>query len=142
MTAQTFTPPPKPRSPASRYNALLRWTAPLSAVFSIADALVIKALPGPGPWLYPLSILPAIPLVAAIVLQALWLRAEPDEFRRVVATEAMLYASGVVLASLTVIGFLGLYRSATTPSLLLALVYPVWLTIYGSTVCLVRLRYR
>lgn len=93
-----------------------------------------------------LAVLPAIPLVGAMAFLGLWVRAEPDEYQRAVRVEAMLWATGAVFALFTVVGSLmvwgALGASRIWDGLLLALVFPTWLTIYSCAVGLVRLRYR
>ncbi|HEY3797626.1 MAG TPA: hypothetical protein VGL58_04675 [Caulobacteraceae bacterium] len=90
--------------------------------------------------------LPAAPLVGAMAFLGLWVRAEPDEYQRAVRVEAMLWALGVVFAVYTMLGFLMVWgplgASKISAGLLLALIFPAWLTIYSGAVGLVRRRYR
>ena len=53
-----------------------------------------------------LSVLPALPIIAAIVVMGLYLVEETDEFLRQRIASCMLFGTGVLLAAATVYGFL------------------------------------
>src|SRR5688500_1234935 len=53
-----------------------------------------------------LSVLPAVPIIAAILVMGLYLIEETDEFLRQRIASCMLFGTGVLLAAATVYGFL------------------------------------
>ena len=58
---------------------------------------------------YVLAVLPALPLIGAIVLLGRYIREETDEFKRAVFTEALLWAVGVTMALTTAWGFIEMF---------------------------------
>lgn len=62
-----------------------------------------------GPTAYFLAVLPAFPLIAAIVLLGRYIREETDEFKRAVITEALLWAIGLTMAVTTAWGFVEMF---------------------------------
>ena len=53
-----------------------------------------------------LAVLPALPILAVIVVVGLYLKEEKDEFQRELLIQAMLWGMGVTMAAATVWGFL------------------------------------
>jgi hypothetical protein len=143
-------------SPPTEVGGLKPQTRPYAAGYAACCAtmgLTIGAVALAFHYLHPqgavaalVAVAPALPLVGAMAFLGLWVRAEPDEYQRVVRVEAMLWSTGAVFALYTVLGFLMVYgpleASKIWDGLLLALVFPAWLTIYSCAVSLVRLRYR
>jgi small-conductance mechanosensitive channel len=64
---------------------------------------------------YVLAILPAIPILWMLVVVGIYLRDEQDEFQRWMLIRSILWATGIVLAVTTVIGFLQNFAAVTAP---------------------------
>ena len=62
-----------------------------------------------------LSVLFALPVIAAIAVIARYLRAEPDEFVRALITRALLWGMGVTMAVDAVVGVLFELYGTTVP---------------------------
>ena len=87
-----------------------------------------------------LSILPALPIVAVIVVVGLYLREETDEFQRALLTEALLWGMGGTLAITSIWGFLENFHQAQHfPAFYTFVLF--WLFV-GLAGCIQRLRYR
>ena len=97
---------------------------------------------------YGLAVLPALPLVAVLVIVGMYLMEEPDEFERTVMVQSMLWAMGGVLALTTVWGFLEMFAE-TSPQQAMAVghlqpfwLFPLFWMLVGISTPLVRWRYR
>jgi len=89
-----------------------------------------------------LSVLPAVPIIAAIVVMGLYLVEETDEFLRQRIASCMLFGTGVLLAAATVYGFL-VNGGAIEPSSELPLwAFPLWCASWGMAQCVIGLRDR
>jgi hypothetical protein len=87
-----------------------------------------------------LSLLPAIPIVAVIVIVGLYLRDETDEFQRALLTEALLWGMGATLAVTSIWGFLENFHQARHfPAFYTFMIF--WLFV-GLAGIVQRLRYR
>ena len=64
---------------------------------------------------YLLSVLPALPIIFAIVIIGRYLSGETDEFVRMLVVQAMLWGFGVTMVADTILGFYIEYRSAPVP---------------------------
>jgi hypothetical protein len=62
--------------------------------------------PPTGTWLYVAAVVPALPILAAIVVVGRYLVEETDEYQRTLLVRAMLWATGATLAVTTIWGFL------------------------------------
>lgn len=86
-----------------------------------------------------LSVLPAVPIIAAIVVMGLYLMEETDEFLRQRIASCMLFGTGVLLAAATVYGFL-VNGGAIEPSSELPLwAFPLWCFAWGLAQCVISL---
>ena len=95
-------------TPAGRRYLRRFWPA-MSAymVLLFAAAWMFKHHPpAPGPALYALAVLPALPLLVVIWAIGRFLVEETDEYLRARQVEAVLWATGLTLAATTVWGFL------------------------------------
>lgn len=95
----------------------------------LASQHLITAWHPTGPLLVTLAMLPAIPLVATMIVFGRYLTEETDEFIRHRHVVAMLWALGALLAVATIWGFLQSADVAGTPPLYLA--YPFWCVLYA-----------
>ena len=87
-----------------------------------------------------LSILPALPIVAVLVIVGLYLREEQDEYQRALLNEALLWAMGGTLAVTSVWGFLETFHQAPHfPALYVFMLF--WLFV-GLAGLVQRLRFR
>lgn len=77
-----------------------------------------------GPLLWALALLPAIPIIGIVWAMARLLIEETDEYQRLRMVRASLVATGLVLVSSTLWGFLEMFGLA--PHLWLWAVFPVW----------------
>lgn len=90
--------------------------------------------------LFVLSLLPALPLVAAIGVMGLYLVEERDEFIRSRLVTAMIGGLGVMLAITTVWGFLE--NGGAVAHFPTYLAFPLWCVCFGAWQCATRLRDR
>lgn len=118
-----------------QYLALIAYLALLFTAFGVHFRL-----PQPGPVLYAVAALPALPLVGLIAAMGLYLREESDEFERTVQVESALWATGAVLALTSVWGFLEMFSAA--PHVDSWVVFPVWSVMLGLSNAFIRRRYR
>jgi hypothetical protein len=88
-----------------------------------------------GAALVVLSVLPALPILAVIVVLGAYLVEETDEFLRQRIATCMLFGTGVLLAAVTVYGFLVNGRAiAVDPSFGLW-AFPLWCGSWGIAQC-------
>lgn len=92
-----------------------------------------------APLRYALALAPAIPILGAIAVMALYLAEESDEFKRTIIVQAMLWGTGVTLVVTTVWGFLE--NLAGAPGFDLYLVFPLFCTAMALAAPFVRRRY-
>jgi len=95
------------RSPAwRRYNWRAIWLSLAYAVFLIAAVFGFKHRLIPGPLVYPVAILPALPIIGLFAAMGRYLVEEQDEFVRMLMVRQTLWASGFALSCATIWGFL------------------------------------
>jgi len=87
-----------------------------------------------------LSVLPALPIVAAIVVMGAYLLEERDEFIRSRLVAAMVGGLGVMLAITSVWGFLE--NGGAVPHFPTYLTFPMWCGCFGLWQCVMSLRDR
>jgi len=75
-------------------------------------------------WLWPVAVLPALPLLALFWVMGRYLAELTDEYVRMLEVRKALVATGLTLAVTTVLGFLEIY--ADLPSLPLFFVPVIW----------------
>jgi hypothetical protein len=123
-----------------RYNRRVIGLTAAYAVLVIGMAVVLKATE-PAPALrYVIALVAAAPAVGMIAALGAYIGEEPDEFRRSLLVQAMLWGLGFTLAATTVWGFAELFADA--PRLLLALVFPIFMVAMSLAHHLLRRRYR
>jgi len=112
-------------------------------IYVVALAAAIEAyqrLHPAGALAYGLAILPALPLIAAILTMGLYLREETDEFERAVQSEAALWATGGLLTAASVWGFLEMF--GLVPHLDSWVAFPAWAVFLAPGQVIARRRYR
>lgn len=123
-----------------RYNRRVFWLTGLYAVLVIGWALVMKATHPPAVVRYVMALVSSAPAVGTIIALGLYLAEEPDEFRRRLLAEAMLWGVGVIMVLTTVWGFVEMF--ADGPHLLLALIFPIFMVAQAIAYALLQRRYR
>ena len=93
-----------------------------------------------GVFVYALAVLPALPILAVMVVVGLYLREEKDEFIRNSVLESMLWGIGPTMAVTTVWG--SLEKFANVRRLDMFLVYPIYCVFVILAAVVVRRRYR
>ncbi len=88
-----------------------------------------------------LAVLPAVPILAALVCTVTYLAEEIDEFQRSLLIESILGGIGVALAATTVWGYLESFVR-TTPHFGAIWVYPLFWFATALSYPVVRMRYR
>ena len=108
-------------------------------LFAVIDWLFARhSIHGLGAYL--LAVLPALPLIAAIVILGRYVREETDEFKRAVFVEAMLWAIGVTMVLTTAWGFIEMFIPGVHVPVLW--VFPVFCVIAAASKLFVRRRYQ
>lgn len=93
-----------------------------------------------GAMAYFLAALPALPLIAVIVLLGRYLHEEIDEFKRALITEAMLWSIGLTMALTTAWGFIEMFIPGMHVPVLW--VFPVFCVMAAISKFLVRRRFQ
>jgi len=118
-------------------------------VFLIAAMLTVKhGQPHEALVVYGLALLPALPLLAVIVIVGIYLVEETDEFERTVMVQSILWATGGVLGLTTVWGFLEMFAEAAPKQTMVVghlqpfWLWPLFMVLMGISTPLIRWRYR
>ncbi|MHA6717927.1 hypothetical protein ACX40Y_00625 [Sphingomonas sp. RS6] len=106
----------------------------------IGASLAVDRIEPAGVALVVLSILPALPILALLVVIGLYVREETDEYLRQRIVTAMLIGIGAVLAVASVLGFLQIYRAIGQVDVFWA--FPVWCGVWGLAQCIMTWRDR
>jgi hypothetical protein len=115
--------------------------AGMCILFALVTALSFR-LGHPGVVFgYPLAVLPALPIIFALVCTGTYLAEETDEFQRSLLIQSLLGGIGVTLAATTVWGYLEHFVHAT-PHFDAIYVYPMFWFATALSYPVVRLRYR
>ena len=102
-----------PKSRASRdYTRRIALAMSVYVVLLLASVWSIKHLHPAYAATVLLAVLPAIPIVAVIVIVGLYLKEEKDEFQRELLIQALLWSMGGTLAAASIWGFLEANASA------------------------------
>jgi hypothetical protein len=109
-------------------------------VFLVAAVWAFPRYHPTGFLAYVLAILPALAIVAVIVVVGLYLTEEKDEFQRTVLIQTMLCGMGATMAVCTGWGFLELFIGI--PALKLYLIFPMFWAFVGFFTPMMQSRYR
>ena len=115
-------------------------SAALVVLFSLTAAASFRLLHLHGVAAYAVAILPALPILWALVAVGQYLREETDEFQRSLHVEYLLWGIGGTLAVTTVWGYLEDF--VHVPRLDLVYVYPIFWLFVAIAMPVVRARYR
>ena len=123
-----------------RYVVRMLVMAGLCVLGSILAASVFKLGHPHGFVAYLVAVLPALPIIGALVGTGVYLTEEKDEFQRNLLVQAMLGGTGAMLACLTAWAYLE--DMAHAPHLDLVWVYPAFWLFAGISYGVVWMRYR
>jgi hypothetical protein len=128
-------------NPAVR-RYLLRFFTAIGAYVAILVSVILYLVrfhPS-GPVVYFLAALPALPIIGIIIVVALYLAEEKDEFQRTVLERSLLWGIGGTLATTSVWGFLEMYSNVQHISSFY--VFPLFWAFVGIAGVALRLHYR
>jgi hypothetical protein len=129
------------KSPAERrYVVRMCVAAALSVLFSAVAALVFRLGHPHGVVAYLVAVLPALPIMGALVGTGMYLSEEKDEFQRNLLVQALLGGTGATLAAITAWGYMEDFAHA--PHMDLVWVYPAFWAFAGIAYAVVWRRYR
>jgi hypothetical protein len=129
------------KSPAERRYVIRMWiAAALCVLFSVVAALVFRLSHPHGALSYLVAVLPALPIMGALVYTGVYLAEEKDEFQRNLLVQSLLGGTGGILAATTAWGYMEDFAHA--PHMDLIWVYPLFWLCAGISYVLVRARYR
>jgi len=129
-------------SPVQRRFTVQMWVAAgFCIVFALVSALIFKLAHPPMILGYPLAVLPALPIVGALVCTGTYLAEETDEFQRSLLIQSLLGGIGVTLAATTIWGNLEHFVHST-PHFDAIWVYPMFWFATALSYPVVRMRYR
>jgi small-conductance mechanosensitive channel len=106
----------------------------------MGTSIAVDRLHPAGALLVTLSILPALPILALLLVIGLYVREETDEYLRQRIVSAMLIGIGAVLAVASVLGFLQIYRAIGQVDVFWA--FPIWCGVWGAAQCIMAWRDR
>lgn len=128
-------------NPVQRRYLIQMWIAAgLCILFALVTALTFRLGHPSGVLAYPIAVLPAVPIVAALVSTGTYLAEETDEFQRSLLVQALLGGIGVTLAATTAWGYLEHF--VHTPHFDAIYVYPIFWFSTALAYPVIRLRYR
>ena len=128
-------------NPAQRRFVIRMWLmAALCALFSVVAALVFRLSHPHGVLSYLVAVLPALPIIGALVYTGVYLAEEKDEFQRNLLVQSLLGGTGGILAVITAWGYM--VDFARAPHMDLVYVYPLFWVFAGISYWLVKARYR
>lgn len=128
-------------SPAERrYRVRALVSAGLCILFAVIAKLAFRHGHPEGVLAYIIAVLPALPIVAALVYTGIYMDEEKDEFQRNLLVQAYLGGTGGILALATVWSYLEDFGQA--PHLDLIWVYPVFCFFAAVSYVVVKARYR
>jgi len=128
-------------NPAQRRFTIRMGVAAGSCVlFSLVAALGFRFGHLIGVVAYLVAVLPALPIIGALVGTGAYLTEEKDEFQRNLLIQSLLGGIGATLAATTVWGYLEDFTHV--PHLDLILVYPAFWLFVAFSIPVVKLRYQ
>jgi hypothetical protein len=129
------------KSPVERRYVIRMWiAAALCVLFSAVAALVFRHGHPHGALSYLVAVLPALPIIGALIYTGVYLAEEKDEFQRNLLVQSLLGGTGGILAVITAWGYMEDFAHA--PHMDLVWVYPLFWLFAGISYGLVRARYR
>jgi hypothetical protein len=129
------------KNPAERRYVIRMWiSAALCVLFSLVAALVFRLSHPHGVLAYLVAVLPALPIMGALVCTGLYLGEEKDEFQRNLLVQSLLGGTGGILAVITAWGYMEDFARA--PHMDLVYVYPLFWVFAGISYVVVKARYR
>ena len=129
-------------SPVQRRFTIQMWIAAcLCIVFALMAKLAFRLGHPPTILAYPVAVLPALPIVGALVLTGTYLAEESDEFQRSLLIQSLLGGIGFTLAATTIWGNLENFVH-TVPHFDAIWVYPMFWLATALSYPVVRMRYR
>jgi hypothetical protein len=127
--------------PASlRYNKRFFSAIAIYVVAQLGVTWIFKHFHPGGFKAFALALLPALPVIAIVIIAAFYIREETDEVEKALFNEAMVWGIGVTLSLATLWGFLEAFGQAPHADGYLA--FPVFCFCAGVARCLIRRRYR
>ena len=130
-----------PSNPAQRrYVIRMVVAAALCVLFSVVAAASFLLGHIQGVLAYLVAVLPAFPIMGALVGTGLYLAEEKDEFQRELLIQSLLGGIGATLSATTIWGFLEDFTHV--PHLDLIWVYPIFWLFVGLSMPFVWMRYR
>jgi hypothetical protein len=128
-------------NPVQRRFVIQMWiVAGLCIFFALVAALAFRLGHPSGLLAYAVAVLPAIPIVGALISTGTYLAEEPDEFQRSLLVQSLLGGIGVTLAATTAWGYLEHF--VHTPHFDAIWVYPIFWFSTALAYPVVRMRYR
>ena len=129
------------RNQAERRYVIRMWvTAGLCVLGSTVAAAAFKLSHPHGVLAYVVAVLPALPIIGALVYTGVYLGEEKDEFQRNLLVQALLGGTGAILARITAWGYMEDFAHA--PHMDLVWIYPAFWLFAGISYGVVRWRYR
>ena len=126
---------------AQRRFVIRMWVAAgLCALLAVLAALTFRLLHLRGLPAYPVAVLPALPILGALLATGAYLNEEKDEFLHNVLVQCLLGGIGLTLAATTIWGYLEDF--ARIPHLDPVWIYPLFWLFAGLSYYVVRMRYR
>ena len=89
-----------------RYRRRVATAMSIYVVLLLSCIKLVKAVPIKGWALYSVSVLPAIPILAVLLILGRYLQEETDEYLRMLTVRSLLVAAGAMLATTVVDDFL------------------------------------
>ena len=128
-------------NPAQRRYAIRMWVAAgLCILFAVVAAFSFRFGHPHGVLAYSLAVLPALPIIGALIWTGVYLDEEKDEFQRNVLIQSLLGGMGATLALTTVWGYLEDF--ARVRHMDLVYVYAIFWFFSAISYPVVRARYR
>jgi hypothetical protein len=96
-----------------RYRRRVLITMSLYLVLLYACMKLVKAVPMHGIALYVTALLPAVPIIAVLLILGRYLQEETDEYLRMLTVRSLIVAAGALLATIVVNDFLRVMAHGT-----------------------------